>query len=199
MYYSTRVEDLRADGIVLAMPMRKSIPVFLREGESFEGKMIKDGAVYAFQSRLITRVMHPLPVWLVSEPEQVKKIQLRSFVRLDVNLPLTFWQVDENRKPLAATKQAAVTRNLSGGGLLLASLVKLNMGERIFLRLFEDTDMALDINARVVRVIPELGENGSPSYYMTGLQYLDMEERERRRIIQFINTKQIERRQRGVY
>ncbi len=198
VYYATRVEDLRDDGIVLAMPMSRAIPVYLREGELFEGKMIKDGTLYAFQSRLLARVMNPLPVWRVSEPEQIKKIQLRSFVRLDINLPVTFWRMDENKNRLAASKQTAVTRNISAGGLLLASPVKLELGAELSLRLSGDKDMVLDVAARVVRAAPEFGEGGADCY-LTGLQYLDMEERARRRIIQFINAKQIERRQRGIF
>ena len=90
-YHATRVEDIRADGLILAMPMRKSVPVFLPEGELFEGKVIKDGVLYAFQARLLARALTPLPVWRISEPENIKKIQLRSFVRLDVGLKVMLW------------------------------------------------------------------------------------------------------------
>ena len=198
-YYATRVEDIRPDGIVIAMPMRKAVPVFLPEGELFEGKLIKDGVLYAFQSCLRSRSMVPLPVWLISEPSTIKKIQLRSFVRLDIGLPAALWTLDDDGNRQEATKQTAVTRNISGGGALVGSPIGYEKGTTVAVRLTCDKETTIDIIGKIVRSVPEFRDAGAPPLYSLGIQYIDLEERQRRRIIQFINAKQIERRQRGVY
>ena len=197
-YHATRVEDIRADGLVLAMPMRKSVPVFLPEGELFEGKVIKDGVLYAFQAHLLSRALTPLPVWRISEPESIRKIQLRSFVRLDIGLKTMLWSLDDENKPLDGTRQAAVTKNISAGGALIVSAAGYPIGAKVFVKIICDANTDIQSFASIVRCMPEFREPGSPPLYLLGIQYVDLEERERRKFIQFINAKQIERRQRGM-
>ena len=197
-YYTTRVEDIRSDGVILAMPMRKSVPVFLPEGGQFEGKVIKDGVLYAFQSRLLAKTLTPLPVWRISEPESIKKIQLRSFVRLDIGLKAMLWSLDDENKQLEGTKQTAVTKNISAGGALIVAAAGYPIGAKVSVKIICDASTNIQSLASIVRCMPEFREPGSPPLYLLGVQYQDLEERERRKFIQFINAKQIERRQRGM-
>lgn len=197
-YYATRVEDIRPEGIVLAMPMRKATPVFLPEGSVFEGKIIKNGVLYAFQSRLVSRTLSPLPVWVVSEPDKIKKIQLRSFVRLDIGLKASIWTLDENGARLDGTHQSAITKNISAGGALVASPAGYSSGARVLVHINCDNDMVIKSEGVVVRSVPEYREAGALALYSVGVEFLQLEERERRHIIQFINAKQIERRQRDI-
>lgn len=197
-YHATRVEDIRADGLVLAMPMRKSVPVFLPEGDLFEGKVIKDGVLYAFQARLLSRALTPLPVWRISEPENIRKIQLRSFVRLDIGLKTVLCSLDDENNPVEGTKQTAVTKNISAGGALIVAAAGYPIGAKVSVKIICDAHTNIQSFASIVRCVPEFREPGSPPLYLLGVQYVDLEERERRKFIQFINAKQIERRQRGM-
>ncbi len=197
-YYATRVEDIRPEGIVLAMPMRKAIPVFLQEGNMFEGKIIKNGVLYAFQSQLFSKTLSPLPVWVVSEPDKIKKIQLRSFVRLDIGLQASIWALDADGARLDGTHQSVVTKNISAGGALVASPAGYSFDTKVLVHINCDNDMVIKSEGVIVRSVPEFREAGAPPLYSVGIEFLQLEERERRHIIQFINAKQIERRQRDV-
>lgn len=197
-YYATRVEDIRPEGIVLAMPMRKAVPVFLPEGSAFEGKIIKNGVLYAFQSRLFSKTLLPLPVWVVSEPDKIKKIQLRSFVRLDIGLNASVWALDSEGTRLDGTHQSVVTKNVSAGGALVASPAGYSSGTKVLVHVNCDNNMVIKSEGVIVRSIPEYREAGALALYSVGIEFLQLEERERRHIIQFINAKQIERRQRDI-
>ena len=197
-YYATRVEDIRPEGIVIAMPMRKAVPVFLSEGAVFEGKIIKNGVLYAFQSKLFSKTLSPLPVWVVSEPDKIRKIQLRSFVRLDIGLKASVWETDEEGVPLEDTHQSVITKNISAGGALVGSPVGYSTGTKVLIHINCDHDVIVKSKGVIVRSVPEFREAGELPLYSVGIEYLQLEERERRQVIQFINAKQIERRQRDV-
>ena len=174
--------------MIIAMPMQKSYPVFLERGTEFYGKVFDGGGAYTFKSRFVDKKLHPLPIWIVTMPLTVEKTQQRSFVRLDVLLPVTLEYPFNNE----VVSIKAMTRDLSAGGLQAICDRRIKVGKH--LKLFLDCpDYGIfEIEGEVIR-------NNRPQedrkLYWISIKFLGIQEIVRDKISKFIFKKQLEQRQ----
>ena len=61
--YKSRIEEVKDDRLVIAMPMAKGAAVSAREGDYIQVKLLLGQLSYLFTSRFISRQLSPLPVW----------------------------------------------------------------------------------------------------------------------------------------
>ena len=96
-------------------------------------------------------------------------VQKREYFRVDAELAVSFWRVDEEN-PAAKSLQTAV--NISGGGIRLPVEEHLPMGTRIGLEIVVDSPQAtvVDCVGEVVN-IHKIGNS-----YCCGLKFIDIEE-----------------------
>lgn len=202
-YYTSRVEEINSDNLVLAMPMTKGYPVMLPIGSSFTGKVIVDGVVYQFNSFLISKKVHPLPVWVVSIPSELKKIQLRSFVRISVQLPVKVSVINTKEQTVeeAALQSdnpplSLYTKDISGGGVQIVTKQSIPVGTMLQLLLDVPSCGSIPVVGEVVRI-----EQPQPDTYIywLGVKFLNIQEKDRSKLIQYIFKKQLEQRQKGVH
>ncbi len=118
-YYHSRIEEVDEHFMILAMPMSQSVPVFLLPDTEFYGSILDASGRFQFKSIYKAKKMLPIPIWIVTLPTDLQKVQLRSFVRLDVSVPVSLIKLDS--EPTAP--QVVTTRVLSGGGLSLIAKV----------------------------------------------------------------------------
>ncbi len=198
-YFSSRIEDVRDGNLFIAMPMRNAVPVYLPKGEKILGRtMIEDGVMYSFESVLLDYSLSPIPVWLIQKPENVVQIQKRDFFRYDLTLPVKYLQLDDNSVPIDGTDSVTVSKNLSGGGLLMVSNKKsLPIGTKLWVEVPLNEMEVIRGRAQVLRTtIRELPDGGK--VFLTGVQFLGMDEMTRKKIINFLNAKILERRSKGI-
>src|SRR5690554_4700612 len=89
--YRTRVEDIKENSIVIAMPMDKGNYLPLRPGSEVIIWYWDKSASYAYYCKVIERFMEPIPLISVGWPPfKTKKIQRRGYVRVPVNLSLEY-------------------------------------------------------------------------------------------------------------
>lgn len=175
----------------LAMPMNKSTPVILMPGSTFYGRILAHGAIWQFTSTFIDKTILPVPIWISGPPYDLKKVQLRSFVRLPVTLPLTL------SIPSDETDEAPVgttTRDLSGGGLQLILKKRLPVGTILRLTLQIPGFSPVAATATVVRVEQPPDTN----IFWIAVKFSQITEKDREKIIKFIFKKQCELRQKGL-
>ncbi|MDR3349664.1 MAG: flagellar brake domain-containing protein [Acidaminococcales bacterium] len=199
-YLSSRIEDYRGNDLVIATPMRKAVPLYLPIGTPILGRAIAgEGILYSFESVLLEIVMQPLPFWIIKKPENVKRIQQRNFFRYPVHLPVCYFIVsEETGRPIVETETDTVSQNLSGGGvLLLSNDVSLRLGTKVWLEIpLSDTDIVQSI-AVVVRIDMKKDGEGK-SLFAIALQFVNLDEFVRNKIIKFLNARLLEERNKGI-
>ena len=96
-------------------------------------------------------------------------VQKREYFRVDAELAVSFWRVDEEN-PAAKSLQTAV--NISGGGIRLPVEEHLPMGTRIGLEIVVDSPQATVVECvgEVVNIY-KIGNS-----YCCGLKFIDIEE-----------------------
>ncbi|HWR40590.1 MAG TPA: flagellar brake protein, partial [Patescibacteria group bacterium] len=173
--YKSRIEETHPEYLVIAMPITKGVPVSLKKGDPFSGRAPSGTFSYKFTSQYIDRRMSPLPVWIVSWPEQVTKVQQRAFVRMEVMLP-TFLTVKAGNRGEEPEKISAMTKDISGGGLQLILEKSLALGTKVQLMVnLPESGMTTAIG-EVTRV--QQPQADRPLFWVS-VKYLDIQEKDR--------------------
>ncbi len=200
--YGTRIEEINSDSFVIAMPMCKGYPVMFPRNSNFSGKPIIEGLVYQFTCTLLGKRIHPLPIWIISLPFDIQKVQLRSFVRVAATLAIQLKIIlPEAKKPNSAVAvneppvYSLLTRDISGGGVQVISKQLLKANAKV--------EIVLDIPANeTMRVTVEIVRTQQPQpdipVYWVSIKFTDIQEKDRSKIIKYIFKKQLEQRQKGV-
>lgn len=172
--------------------MDKSVPVFLLSGQKFLGKFNTPAGLYHFTCIYQDKRLNPLPVWIISHPFDIKKIQQRAFVRIDTKLKIQVQAVAESGETNSHT---VFTKDISGGGMQVISKFPYVIGQKIFIA-FELPELgAICTVAEVVRSVKQ--QSDFVVFYI-GLKFIDIPERDRNKIIKYIFHKQLENRRKGL-
>lgn len=184
--YHSRVEEVGEDTLTLAMPIRKGEIVTLRKGSKITVNFMKNGANHAFQAEILDRARTPLPVLIVKMPVEAKKRQRRSWVRVPASLDFSFAPLSDKPGAELVFKEAQ-TLDISGGGLMFGSQQEFKLGDMIKLTLNLPSGR-LELKAKVVRVIPMPDQ--PRRRYQIGLEFEEIKERQRDRVMRYIFDQQ---------
>jgi len=192
--YTSRIEEIIHDHMIIAMPMEKGYPVFHGRGNTFYGKVFDASGVYSFKSTFVDKKMGHLPIWIVTMPFDIKKNQQRSFVRFDVALPVVIeYPLHDETDEVVTLK--LITKDLSGGGLQVICNQTIKVGKKINLTLdFPDYEV-FQVDGEVVRVHQPQAER---QLFWISIKFLSITEKIRDKISRFIFRKQLEQRQKGL-
>jgi c-di-GMP-binding flagellar brake protein YcgR len=189
-YYHSRIEEVDEHFMILAMPIRHSLPVFLPPNTEFYGSILDSSGRFQFKSIYKAKKMLPIPIWVATLPTNIKKVQLRSFVRLDVNVSVSLIE-SESEQPVP---QTFITRDLSGGGLCLISKVPIPPSTPVNLTINLAEQGTINASGITVRL------DKQPSdllVYLISIKFVDIIEHDRSKIMKFIFQKQLERKRKG--
>jgi|GEM_PF-4877831 len=161
-------------------PHTKIFLSFFRENEP--------GAIYEFSEK-VEKIenLGPKPVIIINFPENIERIQRRSYVRVDVRLPY-YWKkyrIDEEdgKETLLPVEKKGYILDISGGGVMLRTPEK--MEKDTFIQTgFELGDEKFDLRSKIVRVIER--HRGRSSMYKYGIIFDDIQDMVRRKIIGYV-------------
>ena len=190
--YHSRIEEVADDHLLLAMPSYRGLPILLIPGMEILVRFIQDGAVYQFKSVYRDKQRDPIPVWVVSPAFEITKIQRRSFYRLETYLPVT---LQLEKEPVAEAAQAVIlnlqTKDISGGGVRVISKTLFEPGTEVLLELTLPGKLTVHTKGKVVRSEPSAPES---SIHWISIEFIDIDEHDRKKIISFVFHKQLEQR-----
>lgn len=192
-HFSSRIEDISVNIMTIAMPMRKGHPVHIGRGTRFWGRVFLENGVYEFRSFMLEKRIYPLPVWVISKPTDVRKIQQRAFVRIDAMLPVEFKVINDENQDNQIIR--AITKDISGGGLRIVNKHPLKLGNILQMNIDLPEFGPIEVAAETVRVDKPDQDN---DIYWIGVKYLNLPESLRSKIIKFVFKKQLEFRQKGL-
>lgn len=202
--YSSYVEEVSDKGIMLAAPTKAGYPIPLATGGAVRLEYVATGAKIAFNTRITAIDNRNIPVIKVAIPDrsEVERQQLRTFVRQDATLNLTYkvFSVPPSQDPESPNPPIRMdlthrsrTKDISAGGAQILCTEAYPKGTIL--------DMTMDLNGQmfrtnstVVRVFPP---NDDKTFW-TAVQFVGLSERDQDIVIRFIFNLQREMRRKGL-
>lgn len=197
--YPTRIEEVRSDVLVIATPMRQREYLSLDPGRKVVLSVIRRSTPYFYDTAVVgTEWQDGQQLTLLRRPADSAGTAPRRHVRVPVTInDGQFWAVEENEK-FGATIPGSIV-DLSAGGLQVMTKTGLPEGQVVLVR-FTLSRVAghLMVDARVLRDYERLSDVGVKTH-RSHLEFLELPERERDRLIKFVFQRERELRQKGVF
>ncbi len=188
--YSSRIEDIGEDSMTIAAPYRRGSFLPPWTGRTFSGRIAGDKCAYIFKSALLQYITDPIPLWVIAPPTDVKKVQMRSYVRLDVVLDVKLEFAGEGDGG-SSHVISTLTRDISAGGTRVVVSKPLVPGKKVKITLSLPEADSVEAVGEVLRNIPP--ENPGERH-TAAIEFIDIKEKNRGKIVKYIFRKQIERR-----
>ncbi len=148
--YLARIEDFIDDGIVISNPEFREGSTLLRDNCEVVVLVIKEDAVYQFYSLLSKKESGGKPIFALTLPREVRRVQRRQFVRIDLikNVKVANMGArDVARRPFW---KDTTSMNISGGGMLIKKPHDLDAPDLLLIK--SDIFTQLDIHHPVAAI-----------------------------------------------
>ena len=183
IYYS-RIEDIHDNALSVTAPYAKGFYLPRKYKKQFAARVIADDCTYVFKTMLLQYKEDPIPLWVISSPVEITRVQRRNFVRLDIHLNVTLELADpELNGPTLTT----ITKNLSAGGMGVLLETPLDIGTKVKISLSLENNNLIETEGEVVRIIPPETEQ---ERYINSIKFTKEDAREI--FAKYIFRKQIE-------
>lgn len=188
--YFSRIEDISKDSLTIGAPYRRGFYLPPWPGRAISARVTANNSAYLFKAKLVRYVTEPIPLWVLSWPSEISKLQMRSFVRLDIVLDIKLEILDdtlleENR--LITT----LTRDISAGGLRVVFPRSAAPETKVKITLTLPGEAVIETTGQIIRVIPP---EVAADRQTAAIEFTDIPEKMRGHIVKFIFRKQVERR-----
>lgn len=190
---ASRIEGIERDSFHISVPTHRGNVLPLSLGTRLIISVIHRGDVYRFGSVVIGRKRDPIPMLTIRKPESLSKIQRRHWVRLAAVVDI-YYYVDDGTQISEEYRGQSI--DISGGGLLLLTTHELVAGYHLMMRLDVPGQESVLCKGQVLRTINEASTG--KNYQKAAVEFYEISERSRDRIIKFIFDKQREWIRRGV-
>lgn len=194
--YISSVYDIDAKGIYVPIPYADKMPLILGHGERVQLKYMGVRSAYLFVTEAVGRKTEQdrLPLYIFKHPadSEIKRIQLREFVRVPVMLEIQYAVAPAKNEPPVFKK--AVSVDLSGGGLKIAVKERINKGAIVLL------SFSLNIKAKKkqeeFRMLSKLVRcelvDEDTKIYHAGFNFLDIRPQQQDLIMAYVFERMIE-------
>lgn len=186
--YKSVVQDYQNQFMYINIPVANGEYLTLERGEEISGIYYDDkGNVYSLDAKVVDKVKEgALPLYKLTEPYNVKKIQRRNFVRVEFTHGIKYKSETMDK----ATFYNGILLDLSGGGMRMKIKEKLNSNDKVFVRLQYETEV-IEVSGKIIRV-----QKAPDGEFICGVDFKEISEPERDRIIKTVFT--VMRKQRGL-
>ncbi|MBL4888981.1 MAG: PilZ domain-containing protein [Candidatus Lindowbacteria bacterium] len=156
-HYLAEVLEETEKGLIISA-FEAGDEVFLPEIDTeFRVRFQKEDSGFEFKTLLLHKREDPIMLCYVSKPVEVTRKQLRAYLRVDCELPVSLVQREDKRKNVIT----GVVTNISGGGVVIALMTTIPPDTSVSLKFeLEEGGEAIEgITAKILSVRP--GEGGS--------------------------------------
>lgn len=188
--FASRIEEVLSDSLVVAAPIKNGNLVFIAKGELLTLRVHINGALYSALCRVQAYSSKGVPWLKLTRPAEISKVQQRSWVRIDVMLP-----VEYRMAGYPVDYYQATTSDLSGGGLLMVTNHIIDNDTLLDIRVKMTDDFTVECQGRVTRCHQE-GDK-TRSRFKIGIKYENLEEAHVEKIVAFVFQKQRESLKKG--
>lgn len=188
-HYTSRVEELSQEFLFLGVPLHHQNHTAMNVVNTslWIDYQAEDGTLCRFSTHRVEVENIPIPVWKIPRPKtsDIVRDQRREFVRVTADLPIRL----EVMQGGAAVSHDIYSRDISGGGLaiLVPRKLVLSAGMQVRARFaLPNPDVVIDAACFIVRV----GDRNERGYAVASMQFLNLKETVRQRIIQYVFWRQ---------
>lgn len=175
VYYCTVQEEFEGKPVI-SIPVKNGEYLTLKDGEILEAVYHNENyGVYGFIAKIEgRRIENNIPCYVLSKPFNVRKIQRREFVRVEIMEP-TICTIHKNKENESKVK--ALLLDLSGGGARIRMKESLNEGDSLIISI-EIDNVTIESVATIIRREPDVDK-----LHIYGLEFNDINDRLREKII----------------
>lgn len=162
----TRIEEVNAESFAVSSIFAGAEVHVLRPDEQVKCLLTdkETQAQYGFIANVIRREMKGVPLYYLTNPKEVIRIQRRAFVRLPVLIPQLFRTSGETEW------HKGYLLDLSGGGARISHKFPLSLGQQVQLQFtMRKEDGPLLVQGRVTRI--ERADGVGPATYHSGIRF----------------------------
>lgn len=188
--YRTRVDEVGQKVISVVVPYAQGQIVPLHEGATVEIVYWDEISAYSIEAKIMQRIGVPVPVLVLELTGNIHKVQRRNYVRVPAFYTFSFRVV--TREGLSAAQKGDML-DLSGGGMRFRTKDQVENNSLIYTSL-QLPNGELQTPARICRV--QQTEDGRA--YMVSVEFYEISERERDRIIRCVFDLQRAMRKKGL-
>lgn len=188
--YRTRIEEVGQKLLMVGAPYDKGEIVPLREGMKIKVTFWDEVAAYSFDGKIMQRIAVPIPMFVLELPNSVAKVQRRSFVRVPAFFSVSFRKVT---KEGLSDLIKAMMLDLSGGGMRFTTQEYVENKSLLYAQIGLPNG-ELQTPVRVCRA--EKIEDSKR--YSVSVEFHDLSERDRDRIIRCVFDLQRAMRKKGL-
>ncbi|MBN1826039.1 MAG: PilZ domain-containing protein [Candidatus Eisenbacteria bacterium] len=181
--FRTRIEGLDEKTITVGAPMEGRGTGALSPDLRFEVMAVAEDGLH-FAATYLVRVIYRAdePCLVLHRPKSEKIVQRRDHCRAECAVNLDYRMIDAPGVRTILPFQAALCKNLSGGGLLLVLPLAVPAKEHVELEIPVDTS-PVRVIGKIVGERPWPRHDGRTAY---GVEFLDLDEMNRERLIHFV-------------
>jgi c-di-GMP-binding flagellar brake protein YcgR len=182
-YYSSRIEDITDNSLILALPFMGTVPVPIGVGTRIAIFSPSKDAIYRIEGEVTRRQLEPLPVLSIITDGTVTRVQRRENVRIPITLSVIYILKGEDKV------YQAYTRDISGGGTKLILSEPLRMRDIIQLRITlpsPETSISTEGEVVWVEIVENLVDNKIKRTPYAGVRFINMDDKEKERLVRFI-------------
>jgi len=188
--YRSRIEEINGDLLTVGAPIDANQVVPLRLNTEVTVVLWDETAAYEIKTRLVKRLSQPILLFVLKYTGSYRRVQRRNYVRVPAFYDVIYRVV--NGEELGEDRKATML-DLSGGGMRFQTEEKLE----------KDTVISADLilpkhqitTRAIVRRVFGIEETG---LYSTSVEFIDISERDRDRIIGCVFDIQREMRKKGL-
>lgn len=167
------------DGNLIPIPIGSDIWIYY----SVDSK-----GIFYFKAKVTDRIKDAISYLKIKQSNETKTIQRRDYFRIDVNIPVEIYTLDNE------FISSGYAKDLSGGGLKFISNKKLELNEELCCKINIEGKEST-VKGKVIRSI--MYEKDSTQFQM-GIKFLELDEKIRNFIVSYIFKQQRILRQKGL-
>lgn len=188
--YSTKIEEIEEDTIIIGAPVHKGVVLPFRPGQQLIVGIPKEDALYGFYTEVVDRgKINDIPVLRIRKGKQSKRIQRRKYVRINgiskVDIKI-LKRSEKGDEVIYFDRRKIREKNISGGGMLIVSPEALSIG----------TILEISISLPHFGVVRTVGEvvryQKIEDEYEIGISFVNLSEKDREKIIKYVYQRQVE-------
>lgn len=171
--YKCSIQDISEEGFSISVPVNDGKFLMLDEGKNLDIEYCTEtGNYYEFDVEVIGRdKSDKIPMYKLSLPMNVRKIQRRNYVRVPVVKNVEYRRNEEE------LWSKATILDLSGGGMKIKAAQEFKINEKLFIKI-ETISEVFEITAEVKR-----SDKIKTYEYIYGLEFIDINENKRDKIV----------------
>jgi c-di-GMP-binding flagellar brake protein YcgR len=183
---SSTIQDIDDRAFYIAVPVRRTVPLMLREGDSVHFQIPGATGMVLFTTKVTGWRRDVIPLIGLALPTQVERIERRSFVRLPVQLEASLAEIPKEGKEVAWVRGQML--DISGGGVRMAIRRNLSKGARVMVT------FALPLGSYSETIVSDgevmrIQEKGPSGIVQVGVQFVNLATKYQDSIIRFIFEK----------